>query len=528
LFGGSRPVTFDSMRPPRAPAPNRADQGVSAPWRERLARALLIALVFSPGCVSLVDLPEMDWNPLLRVEHAPDGSVEVEALGPFVDLRDGPEGFSHAVRPFYQHKANGAESATDWLAPLGRTFTNRGGTKFRFWPFVWTGEKTDTPDGPAWQAVLFPLIFTGNGPRDDDGYFAFFPLAGRTRSLFGIDTFDFFLWPLFMRTRMNVTEESTSYTAFLLAGWTNGGPRDGSWRLLPFYRHRIVRHPDGTMRTDLKTVAWPFVTWGTDHMDSSSPSERWGIWPFASREVADTWRKTTVLWPFFRYNHQTSPTVEEGGDFLYDLPWPFFRWQRGPDDSTFRVFPFYSRRIIPDLDSTAFMIPFGWWRKSQGRTSEEGFPPVGYQRQDLYVLPFLHSSHRTVDGREGEDTEWQFWPLAHVDRGARGRVDAGALSLVPGRNIEFLKPADEMYSFLWTLWRHQSDGTRHETRLLFDTVMWRRGPEGTRVSVPFFYSRRPLAPGVASHQTLWGLLGAVTDESGLSRFSLAGFDLWAR
>ena len=42
-----------------------------------------------------------------------------------------------------------------------------------------------------------------------------------------------------------------------------------------------------------------------------------------------------------------------------------------------------------------------------------------------------------------------------------------------------LKPADELYSFLWTLWRHQSDGVSHETRLLFDTVMWRTGPEGT-------------------------------------------------
>src|SRR5262245_4686287 len=99
------------------------------PRARRLVRATAAAALglLPAGCAGLLQaLPEMDWNPLLRVEHTPEGAVEVEALGPLVDLRAGPEGVSHALRPLYQHKAFGADSSqTDWLAPLGRTFTNR-------------------------------------------------------------------------------------------------------------------------------------------------------------------------------------------------------------------------------------------------------------------------------------------------------------------------------------------------------------------------------------------------------------------
>src|SRR5678815_1054667 len=119
--------------------------------------------------------------------------------------------------------------------------------------------------GNHWACIFSPIILAGNGPYEDDGYFALFPLIGRTRKVAGIDQFDFFLWPLFMRTRMNVTEESNSYTMLLLAGWTEGGMRDGSWRILPFYRHRLWHSPEGVLRTDQHTVLWPFFTWGLDN-----------------------------------------------------------------------------------------------------------------------------------------------------------------------------------------------------------------------------------------------------------------------
>ncbi len=473
------------------------------------------------GCSSL---PELDWNPLIRIEHTPDGSVEIEALGPLIDIREGPEGTSHALRPLYQHKANFGKPITDFLAPFGRRFVTADATRWRFWPLVWSGETRDSPEGAEWDAVLLPLIFTGGGPRQGDGYFALFPLGGRIRNIFGLETFDFFLWPFFMRTRMDIDEQSTSWTVLLGGGWTTGGPRDDSWRALPFYRHRIVRHVDGTLRTDQRSALWPIFTWGLDHGDSADPSMRFSAWPLFGREAGESWSRTTVLWPFFRVNRETE---EAGGDYLYDLPWPLVRVSKDEKKSVTRVFPFYSHQVSEDLDSLTLLYLY-WDRASTGRTSDEGWPPRNYERQDTYLFPFWHNSHRTVSGREGADVQHQLWPLFHRDADARGRRDAAFLSLVPTRHFEFLRPVDELYSFLWTLWRSRSDGTSHETRFLFDTVLYRESPEGLRISVPFLYSRRPDSAGLDKHQILWGLLGAGTDADGLAELSLAGWTLWAR
>src|SRR5262249_4513275 len=149
---------------------------------------------------------------------------------------------------------------------------------------------------------------------------------------------------------------------------TSGGPRDGSWRLLPFYRHRLWHDTDGTPRTDQRTVLWPFFTWGQDHLDTDDPSTRHAVWPLFSWESNDHWMRSTWLWPFFRVNRSRQPSVEDGGEFLYDLPWPIYRDARSKTGSTFRIFPLYSHQVSPEVDSTAFLIPLGWWRKTEGRT----------------------------------------------------------------------------------------------------------------------------------------------------------------
>ena len=491
------------------------------PWALGTLIVWLVVVVSGTGCRSL---PEMDWNPLIRVEHTSDGAVEIEAIGPLVDIRDGPDGTSHAFRPLYQHKANYGLPVTDFLAPFGRRFVTEDGSRWRLWPLIWSGETNYSPEGTRWSGVFFPFIFAGNGPDEGDGYFAFWPIGGRMRNLFGLETYDFFLWPLFMRTRMEITEQSTSWTVLLLGGWTTGGPRDGSWRFLPFYRRRLVRHANGTLRTDLKTVLWPFFTWGLDHGDSRDPATRHSFWPLYGYEAGETWHRTTILWPFFRFNRETE---EAGGRFLTDAPWPIYRNSRDEKREQFRIFPFYTHHKSRDLDSTMVLILF-WHRKSTGRSPDEGYPPVDYKRTDTYLVPFWHNSSRTLEGREGEDTQYQLWPLFHSDSEVRGRRDAGFFSFVPVRNMEFMRPVEELYSFIWTLWRHRSDGTRHETRFLFDMVLYRESPEGVRISIPFLYSQRPEGLGAQRHQVLWGLLGTSIDGSGLKDVKLAGMTLWRR
>jgi hypothetical protein len=486
---------------------------------------MLVLVTTLTGCASL---PDIDLNPLIRIEQRPDGSTEIEALGPLIAIRSGPEGVSHAVRPLYQHKANGSRSVTDWLAPFGRHFVVEGGTRWRFWPLVWSSETHQDSEGSRWNAVVFPLVFAGSGPAPNDSYFAFFPFAGRTHGIFGLHTFDFFLWPLFMRTHTEITEPSDSWTVLLLGGWTDGGPRAGSWRLLPFYRHRIVRDPAGNLRTDLHTAPWPFFTWGKDAQDTEAPSTRWSLWPLASYESSRKWTRTSWFW-IFRASRETDPPPSEGGDFIYELPWPLFHWSREDDTSRFWFFPFYSHYVSPDLDSQVFLPPLVWSRQSRGRTLEGGgWPPRSYERSDFNVVPFWHSSRRTVEDREGADTQQQLWPLYHSDRTVAGRSNQAFPSLAPVRRFEFMRPFDELYSPFWTLWRRRSDGSHTETRLLFDTTLIRQEDDGLRVSVPFLYSRRPGRDGVSTHAVLWGLLGGRTDAAGWSAFSVLGFDVWTR
>ena len=522
-----------AARPAPAPPPGPGVRRLRAAPGRRLATLLL------PLLAACAQLPELDLNPLLRIEQRPDGAVEIEALGPLIALRDGPDGFSHALRPLYQHKANHGLPVTDWLAPFGRRFVVEDGTRWRFWPLVWAGETRHGPAGDAWNLVVFPVVFAGDGPADGDGYFALWPLGGRMTGLFGLKHYDFALWPLFMRTEMDITEPSVSWTVLLGAGWTTGGPRDGSWRILPFYRHRLVRHADGTLRTDQRTVAWPFVTWGQDFLDTSAPSRRWAVWPFVGRDVSDRWVRNTWLWPFLTVNRETVAPEGREPAFRYDLPWPILHWARDEQHEAFRLWPFYSRQEFEDLRSTAWLIPLGdgtafgvpfvWQRWSRDRTtSDEAWPRAWYERSDTHVVPFWHSSERRVEGREGLDTQAQAWPFVHHDRTAGGRLDAGLLSLVPVRNYEFLRPFEELWSPFWTLARSRSDGRAHEQRLLFDLVVRREDEQGLRISVPVLYSRRPEPGGVARHAFLWGLVTVRADQAGTAAVSLLGLDLWRR
>lgn len=469
------------------------------------------------------DLPELDLNPLVRIEHRGDGAVEIEALGPLVDLRFGPEGTSHALRPLYQHRAEGEVTVTDALAPLGRRTRTPTRTHTRLWPLIWSADRRDGPDGPEWDAVLFPIVFTGAGPGPDDDYFAIFPLGGRIRGLFGLETFDFALWPLFMRTRMDVTERSTSWTVLLLGGWTTGGPRDGSWRILPFYRHRLRRNSQGELITDQHSVLWPFFTWGDDHLDEEQPSERVAFWPFYADETSEGWRRRTVLWPFFRFNDAL-----EGDDHLVDAPWPFYRSARDGEHTTFRLFPFYARQDHPDLHSRAWAIPFVWARDARERERDAGGGSVEVHSRTRDVIPFWHHGERWREDREAPEVRWQAWPFAHHDALEDGRRDDAVLSLLPARHVEVLRPFEDLFGFLWNVWRRRVIGEEVEHRLAFETVLVRHEPEGLRVSTPLVYARRPEPGDVARHQWLWGLVTVRTDPAGLRSVSLCGWPAWSR
>ncbi len=504
--------------------------------KSKLASLLVLALgglAGLTGCASWgAVLPELDMNPIVRIERTPDGGADVELLGPFVDMHLGPDVTLHRVVPLFQHKRSLSQqrSVTDVLPPLGCVIDSRGETHARAIPLLWDGTWRNGPDGRESDLLLFPLTFYGSGPTPRDNYLGVFPLGGRIRGLFGVDQFDFALWPLFMRTKMNVSEPSTSTSVLLLAGWTEGGPRDGSWRAYPFYGKQQWTNPDGTARLRRHTVMWPFLHFGDEALDTRAPAEVWGLWPFYSQAIAETWQRRTVLWPFFRWNRETNPdgTTLAGGDYLYDTPWPLFRrWKDGDETGFGGGLPPYHDIDRRDSHSTNLLLY--WDRFERQQTAELGFPTRTLEKSDTDVFPFFHTSTRAIEGRAGLDTNHQIWPLWHRStRVLDDTLDRGTLSLVPLRHIEFFRGADEVYSPLFTIWRQRRSKTTDEHRGLFDLLLWRRSEAGLRVSTPLIYARRPEGTDVARHQLLWGLSTWRTDAHGVASWSVMGIDLWTR
>lgn len=497
----------------------------------RLVVAGLLAATLA-GCASWgAHLPELDLNPLVRVERTPDGGADVELLGPFVDMHLGPDVSLHRVVPLFQHKhsAPDARAVTDILPPLGCIIDSGGETYARFWPLLWEGNWRDGPDGRESDLLIFPFTFYGSGEGPKDDYLAVFPLAGRTRGLFGVDQFDFALWPLFMRSTMNVSEPSTSTSLLFLFGWTEGGPRDGSWRAYPFYGKQLWTNPDGTERLRRHTVLWPFFHFGDEALDTGAPAETWGAWPFYSQAVARSWERRTILWPFVRLNRETNEdgTTKEGGDYLYDVPWPLHRrWQDGDERG---IAGLWTYRDVDRPDSHTTQVLLYWDRWSRQPTAELGLPARTLELRDTDVFPFFHTSTRAIDGRDGLDTNGQLWPFWHRSTRVDGdTLDRGLLSVVPLRHTTIFRGADDVVSPLFTLWRNRVGDAGDEQRGLFDLLLWRRSEAGLRVSTPLLYARRPEGPDLARHQLLWGLTTWRTDEGGLVSWSLMGLDLWTR
>lgn len=493
---------------------------------------LAVLAVVVTGCASWgPHLPEVDLNPLLRVERTADGGADVELLGPFVDMHLGPDVTLHRVVPLFQHKTSLSEdrAVTDLLPPLGCIVESRGETYARFWPLLWEGNWRDGPTGAEADLLLFPLTFVGWGEGPEDDYLAVFPIAGRTRGLFGVDTFDFVLWPLYMRMSMDVSEPSTSTSLLWLVGWTEGGPRDGSWRVYPFYGTKVWTNPDGTARLRRHVLLWPFFHWGDEALDTGAPADVWGVWPFYSEAVASTWRRHTVLWPFFRFNYETTPDGARlpDGNFLYDVPWPLLRRWREDDETG--VAGLYLYRDVDRPDARTLQVVLYWDRWARQQTAELGLPTRTLERWDTDLFPFFHTSERLVEGREGLDTNDQLWPLWHRSvRVEAERLDRGLPSVVPLRHTRFMQGADDVYSPLFTLWRQRRDVAGDTHRGLFDLLLWRRTDEGLRISTPVLYARRPDGTDRARHQVLWGLSTWRTDPAGLVSLSILGFDLWTR
>jgi hypothetical protein len=473
-------------------------------WRVTLA-AIALGIVTN-GCASFRS--ERHLAPLFTEISRAGGGTEFEALGGAVRLRrsrpSGPfEQF--ALRPLViVDRTSTGETISHFLTPLG-TSTNSGDEyTWQLLPVARYQRRVTSAGELEWTFLSLPGIYWA---RRSDGRIlrAWFPFGGVLEDFLSFDRIVFVLFPLFARSERS--GHVTYSFLFPVFAFTSGKGASG-WRFWPLY---------GTSRLEgsyeRSFALWPILHWQRNNLWAPREKQelKWMVFPLIGRTTRDTYRSTTLLWPFFGWAH------DEKTDFWsFDGPWPLVRLHHDPQTDTFRTrfWPFYSHYHGDGLDSSWYLWPIVNVRSEQYASA---------RRTGLYVLPFWQSWKR-YDEEAGPSSFQKLWPLYQVERPEEHSLK----SAFPALNPLWRTPEiDEMYAWIYELytrerghdivrerswlglyrrekdeledrssfvglWAHRKygvDGQTTESSLFFGLLRWRNSASGSLEWLP------PAIPG---------------------------------
>lgn len=436
----------------------------SFPW----LLVCLVGTLLATGCAG----PGADVHlaPFYTRMNTGDGGVETEALGGFLQRRRNAESGrfeSATVGPLW---STDVEENGDWvshfLVPLGRSSGHGESGMSVLFP-VYYYRKLERADGSKeWGLLALPgvLVRSNEVHGTEVGWF---PFWGRFENFLTFDHLCFFLWPLYVHAERD--ERVSRNYLFPLVGWTRGGG-ETSHRLFPLYG-RARREG----RYDRTFVLWPFLQFQRNNLGGGDelPEHVWWIFPLAGRKTRGSWQATTLLWPFFGY-----ASDPRSGFVAFDAPWPFIRYQRGPDDIYHaRVWPLWSHWRGDGIENWSWLWPIGHYR-------EERFPTM--ERDSLFIVPFWQSWERR-DLLSGRRDTWQkLFPLYQHERegeGTRGSFP----TLDPFWKNKLI---DRHFSWMWKLWEWEQEGPMRRERSFLG--LWKRERDAgeDRKSITGLWSRR--------------------------------------
>ncbi|MSR45906.1 MAG: hypothetical protein EXS13_02365 [Planctomycetes bacterium] len=488
-------------------------------WSALANAALAVFSLY--GCAG----SDTDANPFYvgRTHETGHGeAARVIAFGPFWDDERAPDYHETALHPLWRRVETPGEVRTQVLAPLFATRTTADESSSRFLALGFS--RTHTTDGasskPDYDFMLFPLLWFGTGSESRERYFALFPLGGVIKSFAGFAEVGFALFPLYYWAKKAVNESETLHSVTPLIGWADGGPRDGSWRLLPIAGRW---HYEG--KYDKWTFLWPFVHWQKNRLDTSDPSTNVAVWPLFGLEQSRRTFLLTLLWPFFRYRTESVESWDEQGalqETLYwhhDFLWPLWRNEHVRDYDYVRLFPFYSRYRSPEFDSDAWLIPLFWKRQTR---------EVEFTKDTFDAVPLVHWERKRWNTAAGEtpradDDTFKLWPL-FAAKHEGGTTDFRIPALLPLDIERFTDDFDASWGPFYELWhtRRDADG-RTRGNALLRLVDWEHGDGRTRFSIPLLYSL-DATPRRTTHSLLLGIVRFGFGEGG-TELKLLGMPL---
>ena len=270
--------------------------------------------------------------------------------------------------------------------------------------------------------------------RGEDTYWGLFPIWGSHPHVLIMHDWRFCLWPLWMQYRMPRPKEkrwmTTNSVLFPFFHWRD----DGSWGFWPLYGNSHNRADDHWY------ALWPLWNWKTSFPDRDTGGEgtSWMFWPLCGRVDREREQQWLFLPPFFSYAETSPKFLSERGNSAPNMrlrcPLPLVEVERSSDRDRTSIFPFWEHivnRGYRDGAKIDEITRFGWRLVELLPDETRVFPFWVSRPDDTYfrLWPFYESSKDKYDvshGRflslfpirwvDGVDRNWaKFWTFYERD-----------------------------------------------------------------------------------------------------------------
>ncbi|AEH45045.1 hypothetical protein Thein_1177 [Thermodesulfatator indicus DSM 15286] len=431
---------------------------------------LLTCLGSLLGPTARAEKIRQNWWPLFFYQRSSDGSAsELEILGPFFYSYSTPQEKGLALRPFLAEEEKDDQYDLYFLPPFGHYQRGDNYSRLRFIPFI----SADNNHSEKKRFRSFLLFFWGES-KEGKKFSGFFPFYGKLYDFFGKDEIRFYLWPVYIRSRI---DKNVSRTWFWPIYNRTDGPTLYQRKFWPIYGHRVKKD-----MYDRKFWLWPFF-WKETFFLENGTGKREMFFPFWIEESSPDYHRYTVLWPFFRYFHNKKTNTK-----MWDFPRPFLRYGRGDDPyyREYKIWPLVGYRAREDSKRRFFLWPFFIFYEDV----------LGYSPKKIYYHGsriLLFSRFVKITDKKGHSL-YEFgrlWPIAEAERRQDGSKVFFFPAIIPfhNRGIDLtIAPLLRLYEnihfpdgtvrskALWGFYRHDTIGKEKIWELAF-LVSYKHKPD---------------------------------------------------
>lgn len=342
------------------------------------------------------------------------------------------------------------------------------------------------------RSTLFPIYFRQHSTDTNDNYTALFPLFGHLKNRMFRDDIEFFLFPLYSKTRKkDVVTHNYIYPIFDrrrgngVKGW-EVWPLGGEVRKTVTYNTNFMHDVSTNGGYDHLFAVWPFYFKDRAGLGTTNPSASLTVVPFYSRTRSLSRDQISYGFPLGYNVIQDREQGYEERDFI----WPLFEKAHGSKKVT-RYFPFYSHAEHNGMTSIFYGFVVYKYNRLQAAPLD---------RRRSRVLYFLYSD--TVE-RNTQSHDFKrrvdFWPFfsygREFDGNRRLQIFSPLEPLFPN-NRTMSREYSPMWalwraeknghtgatsqSLLWNLYRRETAGATKKASLLFGLIQYQCTPDGSR------------------------------------------------